>query len=100
MTWDQAAQTRGFQFKCGKCGGSDYYIAVQVMSQGKTNTFTKNVEVVTCKACDLPMMRRMGKGEKSFGADDQTKDVLRVFGFISAAVLVFLTAWIAFISLS
>jgi hypothetical protein len=61
MAWDQRANTRGVEYTCGKCGGNQYYVAVQVMAQGRTNTFTKNVEVITCKACDVPMMRRATK---------------------------------------
>ena len=64
MAWDQKAYTRGVEYTCGKCGGKEHYVAVQVMSQGRTNTFTKNVEVVTCKACDVPMMRRATKSAK------------------------------------
>jgi len=64
MTWDQRAYTRGVEYTCGKCGGSEHYVAVQVMAQGRTNTFTKNVEVVTCKVCDVPMMRRATKSAK------------------------------------
>jgi hypothetical protein len=90
MVWDQSAQTSGYVFKCGKCGGSEHYIAVQVMSQGKTNTFTKNVEVVTCKTCDVPMMRRGGKDEKAFEPRDPMKDFFRVFGVITAVVLALL----------
>ena len=88
MVWDQSAQTIGYVFKCGKCDGSDWYISVQVMSQGKTNTFTKNVEVVTCKTCDVPMMRRGGKDEKAFEPRDPMKVFYLTFGIVSVIAVV------------
>lgn len=44
-------------FVCGKCEGTDWYLAVQVMNTTASNYFTKRVEVETCKKCDITMRK-------------------------------------------
>jgi predicted metal-binding protein len=63
--WDQKLDTRNQHFRCGKCSGTDFYVGVQTMAQGRTNTFTKNVEVPMCKVCDIPMTRTLTKNAKA-----------------------------------
>lgn len=63
--YDQKLNTKQLEYKCGKCGGSEYYVTAQVMSQGRTNTFTKNVEVAICKVCDIQMLSSAKKNVKT-----------------------------------
>jgi hypothetical protein len=45
------------EYVCGKCGGTDWYTAVQVMNSGSAGWFTKRVEVATCRKCDVTMRK-------------------------------------------
>jgi hypothetical protein len=76
--YDQKLNTKQLDYKCGKCGGSDYYITAQVMSQGKTNTFTKNVQIAICKVCDIQMLSSAKKSLK----------IAQLFAIIAFVVIV------------
>ena len=76
--YDQKLNTKQLEYKCGKCGGSEYYVTAQVMSQGRTNTFTKNVQVAMCKVCDIQMLSSAKKNTK----------IAQLFAIIAFVVLV------------
>jgi hypothetical protein len=44
-------------YVCGKCEGTDWYPAVQVMNSGGANWGTKRIEVATCRKCDITMRK-------------------------------------------
>jgi hypothetical protein len=85
--YDQKLNTRQFDYKCGKCGGSDYYVAAQVMSQGRTNTFTKNVEIAMCKVCDTQMLSSAKTSLKIAQLFAIIAFVIIVVGIASAAAI-------------
>jgi hypothetical protein len=85
--YDQKLNTRQFDYKCGKCGGSDYYVAAQVMSQGRTNTFTKNVEIAICKVCDTQMLSSAKTSLKVAQILLIITFVIVVVGFFTAAAI-------------
>ena len=85
--YDQKLNTRQFEYKCGKCGGSDYYVTAQVMSQGRTNTLTKNVQVAMCKVCDIQMLSSAKTSVKVAQILLIIAFVIVVVGFFSAAAI-------------
>ena len=52
-------------YVCGKCEGTDWYPAVQVMNSGSANWFTKRVELPTCRKCDITMRKLSSNGSQS-----------------------------------
>lgn len=76
--YDHKLNTKQLDYKCGKCGGSDYYVTAQVMSQGRTNTFTKNVQIAMCKVCDIQML----------SSAKQSTKIAQLFAIIAFVVIV------------
>jgi len=81
--YDQKLNTKQFDFKCGKCGGEEFYVTAQVMSQGRTNTMTKNVEVAMCKECDIAMLKTLKKSAKT---SQTIALVVLIVGFLAACI--------------
>jgi hypothetical protein len=52
------------EYVCGKCEGTDWYPAVQVMNSGGANWGTKRVELPTCRKCDITMRKLSSTGSQ------------------------------------
>jgi hypothetical protein len=75
-------------FVCGKCGGTDWYPAVQVMNTTASNYFTKRVEVETCKKCDITMRKVSTSGSQGKSSPWLYVIVIGLFlGYIALTVI-------------
>ncbi len=83
------------EYMCGKCEGTDWYPAVQVMNSGGANWGTKRIEVATCRKCDITMRKR-----KVGQADSPNGGASKGFTVFVLGLLFFCIAGSAFLLLT